>query len=315
MHIVMFGTGGVGGYFGGRLAQAGEHITFVARGKHLEAIREHGLRVRSVQGDFTIHPAHVTDNPARLSSADIIIVTVKGWQVAEAAQEIRSMISPRTMVIPLLNGVEAPDQLASEIDPTRILGGLCWIVSFIAEPGVIQHTGVEPHITFGDLDGQLTERAEWLYKAFQRAGIKVTLSNNIRAAMWEKFIFIASISGIGAVTRVTVGEMRQHPETRQMIERAVKESIAVAHAWDIAISDDIFERTMGFIDNMPSHSTLSMQRDIMSGRPSELDSQNGAVVRLGREVGVDTPVHEFIYHSLLPMEHRARSPKPAEDDA
>lgn len=306
MRVVVFGSGGVGGYFGGRLAEAGEDVTFIARGEHLAAIRASGLQVRSVNGNFTIYPASATDEPSRLGTADVILVAVKAWQVPEAARAIAPMVGPQTMVVPLQNGVEAPSQLAEVVGREHVLGGFCWVVSFIEAPGVLRHTGVTPHIVFGELDNRYSERVETLYRAFFHAGVKVSIPDDIEAAMWEKFIFIATMSGLGAVTRAPVGVLRAVAQTRDMIAQAIHEIIAVAWVYQVNLPEDIFVRTMKFIDGMPPESTLSMQRDIMEGRPSELESQNGAVVRLGMAREVKTPLHTFLYHSLLPMELRAR---------
>jgi 2-dehydropantoate 2-reductase len=306
MRIVVFGSGGVGGYFGGRLAAAGEDVTFIARGEHLAAMRSSGLQVRSINGDFTICPASATDTPSEVGIADVILVAVKAWQVPEAARAIAPMVGPQTLVVPLQNGVEAPSQLAEVVGREHILGGFCWIVSFIEAPGVLHHTGVKPHIVFGELDNRYSERVETLYRAFFHAGVKVTIPDDIEAAMWEKFIFIATISGIGAVTRAPVGVMRTVAQTRDMIAQAIHEIIAVAWDYSVNLPGDIFQRTMKFIDGMPPQSTFSMQRDIMEGRPSELEAQNGAVVRLGAAREVKTPLHSFLYHSLLPLELRAR---------
>jgi len=307
MRIAVFGSGGVGGYFGGRLAQAGEDIVFIARGEHLKAIRQSGLRVDSIAGDFMIHPAQATDTPAEVGAVDAVLVTVKAWQVSEAAEVMKPMVGPNTMVIPLENGVDAPDQLAAVLGAEHVLGGLCRISVFIAAPGHIKHVAIQPHIAFGELNGRPSERVEVLRQAFARAqGMTVAVPLDIRAALWEKFLFIAAISGVGAVTRQPAGNLRSVPETRTLLLRAMEEIEMVAKARGISLSPDIIQKTMGFIDNMPPATLASMQRDIMDGRPSELEAQNGAVVRLGREVGVSTPTHEFIYASLLPGELKAR---------
>ncbi len=311
MRIAVVGTGGVGGYFGARLAQAGEDVVFLARGAHLQALRSSGLHVQSINGDVALPAVQATDDPAQVGTADVVLVAVKAWQVPEAAQAIQPLVGAETMVVPLENGVEAPAQLAAAVGEAHVLGGFCWIVSYIAAPGVIHHTGVEPHIAFGEMDNRRTERVERLVQVWTRAGIKkVEVPDDIQAALWQKFTFIASMSGMGAVTRATVGVMRTLPQTRQMIEQAINEIIAVAQRRGIALSDDVLAATMRFIDGMPPQSTLSMQRDIMEGRPSELESQNGAVVRLGSEAGVATPMHAFLYHSLLPMELAARGQVP-----
>lgn len=307
MRIAVFGTGGVGGYFGGRLAQAGEEVVFIARGEHLKAIRQNGLWVDSIAGDFVIHPAQATDNPAEVGAVDAVLVTVKAWQVSEAAEAMKPMIGAKTLVIPLENGVDASDQLAAILGAGHVLGGLCHISVFVEGPGHIRHVAIQPHIAFGELDGQPSERVERLRQTFARAqGLAVEVSADIRVVLWEKFLFIAAISGVGAVTRQPAGVIRSVAETRDMLLRAMEEVAAVAEARGIALSPGIVQKTMAFIDNMPSATMASMQRDIIEGRPSELDAQNGAVVRLGREAGIPTPTHEFIYASLLPGELKAR---------
>jgi 2-dehydropantoate 2-reductase len=307
MRVAVFGSGGVGGYFGGRLAQAGEDVVFVARGEHLAAIRDRGLRVSSVAGDFTIHPAAATDRPGSIGPVDLILVGVKAWQVGAAAVAMRSLIQPATTVLPLQNGVEAPRQLADVLGERHVLGGLCRILAFIAGPGHIQHTGVEPYVAFGELSNSRSERTERLLEAFTRAqGLQVEIPPDIQVAMWRKFLFIASLSGMGAVTRVPIGELRAHQETRGVLIQAMEEIHTLALARGIRLPDDIVAATLDLIDQIPPEGTTSMQRDVMEGRPSELDAQSGAVVRLGQQIGVDVPVHGFIYRALLPLERRAR---------
>ncbi|MDI6770168.1 MAG: 2-dehydropantoate 2-reductase [Anaerolineales bacterium] len=307
MRIAVFGTGGVGGYFGGRLAQAGEDVIFIARGEHLKAIRQNGLRVDSIAGDFVTHPAQATDTPAEVGAVDAVLVTVKAWQVSEAAESMKPMVGPKTMVIPLENGVDASDQLAAVLGAENVLGGLCHLSALIADPGHIKHVAIPPRIAFGELDGRTSERVERLRQVFERCqGVTAAVPTDIRVALWEKFLFIAAISGVGAVTRQPAGVIRSVAETREKLLRAMEEVAAVAEARGIALSPGIVQKTMAFIDNMPSATMASMQRDIIEGRPSELDAQNGAVVRLGREAGIPTPTHEFIYASLLPGELKAR---------
>lgn len=310
MRVAIFGTGGVGGYFGGRLAQAGADVIFIARGDHLEALRSRGLRVESLKGDFIVHPAQATDDPGQVGAVDAVLVGVKAWQVPEAAQAIRPMVGPQTFVVPLQNGVEAPAQLAVVLGTHHVLGGLCSIISFIAGPAHVRHAGAEPSIAFGELDNRPSERAERLHRAFARANVKVEIPPDIQVAMWEKFLFIASWGGVGAVTRAPVGVVRSLPETRAMMEDAMREILHVGQARQIALSEESMRKAIAFIDNLQPGSTASMQRDIMEGRPSELDFQNGTVVRMGREAGVPTPVHTFLYHSLLPSELRARGQHP-----
>jgi 2-dehydropantoate 2-reductase len=307
MRIAVFGTGGVGGYFGGRLAQAGEDVVFIARGDHLRAMLTNGLRVDSVKGDFVVQPVYATDDPTQLGLVDVILIGVKAWQVPEAAQAMRPMVGPKTFVVPLQNGVEAPSQLAALLGHEHVLGGLCGLITFIVEPGHICHAGADPFIRFGELDNRPSERVERLREAFDRAvGLTVEIPPDIQVAMWQKFMFVTAWSGLGAVTRTPIGVFRSQPGTRQMLEKTMCEIYDVAQARNIALPKDIIGKMMEFLDSMPPEGTASMQRDIMNRRPSELEVQNGAVVRLGQEVGVETPVNFFIYHSLFPMEMRAR---------
>jgi 2-dehydropantoate 2-reductase len=307
VRVAVFGTGGVGGYFGGRMAQAGEDVVFIARGQHLAAIRDHGLQVSSVAGDFLIQPATATDAPASVDPVDLVLLGVKAWQVTDAAAAMRPLIRPGTMVLPLQNGIEAPKQLADVLGDQHVLGGLCRLITMVSAPGHIRHTGVEPYIAFGELDSRPSERIEQLRQAFTSAqGVRVEIPTNIQVAMWSKFLFIASLSGMGAVTRMPLGEIRSHPETREMLIQAMDEIRAVALRRGVPLPEDIVARTLSLIDGLPPEGTASMQRDIIDGRPSELDAQNGAVVRLGQELEVEVPVHSFIYRALLPLERRAR---------
>lgn len=306
MRVAVVGAGGVGGYFGGRLAQAGEQVIFVARGEHLKAMQATGLRVDSFKGDFVLHPVQATEDIRKVGPVDMVLLGVKAWQVPEVAPALAPMIGEGTGVVYLGNGVEAPSQLIQVLGPEAVLGGLTRISAAIAGPGHIQHLGIEPVVAFGELDGRTSARVKALRQAFERAGVSVSVPADIQAAMWEKFVFIASISGLGAVTRAAVGVFRQLPETRQMLEAAIDEVVVVARARKIHLDAKVARRTLAMIDGVASGVTASMQRDIMEGRPSELGAQNGAVVKMGLEAGVPTPVHAFIYASLLPQELKAR---------
>ena len=306
MHIVIFGAGGVGGYFGGRLAQAGENITFIARGEHLKALLNNGLQVKSINGDFSIKPVTATDQISQVSEVDAILVCVKTWQIPSAAKAIMPMLASSTMVVPLENGVETPAQLAEILGREHILGGLCQIASRIAAPGVIQHAGLEPYIAFGELDNHPSERTNALLNVFQHAGIKAEIPADINVALWNKFLFISAVSGLGAITRVPFGDFRQADGTRQLLLAALKECYAVALAEGVRLPSDSVDKTLAFIDSLPPATMASMQRDIIAGRPSELEAQNGALVRMGQRLNVPTPVHAFIYNCLLPQEIRAR---------
>jgi 2-dehydropantoate 2-reductase len=211
------------------------------------------------------------------------------------------------MVLPLQNGIEAPYLLAEALGEQHVLGGLCRILAFLGGPGQIRHTGVDPYIAFGELDDHGSARIEQLRAALARArGVTVEIPPNIQVAMWSKFLFIASLSALGSVTRVPIGEIRSQPETREMLVQAMNEIHLIAQRRGIPLPENIIATTLSLVDGLPPEGTTSMQRDIIDGHPSELDAQSGAVVRLGRQLGVEVPVHRFIYQALLPLERKAR---------
>ena len=306
MKIVAVGAGAVGGYFGGRLAEAGEDVVFIARGEHLDALRSGGLRLESPEGDLLLTEVQATNDVAEVGTADLVLVCVKGWQVRDVAATIRPLVGPDTAVLPLQNGVEATDQLAAVLGRERVLVGLCKILSMIAAPGHIRHMGIHPRVLLGESDNASSRRVKAIMGAFERAGVAVENPPDIGVALWEKFLFIASFGGVGAVTRSPAGVVRSVPESRALLQDAMQEIAAVATARGLAFPGDAVSRALTFIDSMPEGAMSSMQRDIMEGRPSELESQNGAVVRLGSTAGVETPVHRFIFNALRPMEMAAR---------
>ena len=306
MRIVIFGTGGVGGRFGAQLASAGEDVAFIARGEHLQAIQTQGLRLATPEGDIVIHPAEASDDPAQIGVVDLVILGVKSWQVRDAAEVMKPMIGQETFVLPLQNGIEAATQLSEVLGTEHIIGGLCGTFSWIDSPGCIRSIGKVPFVRFAELNNVPSTRTEELRKVFERAGIDAAIPSNIQAALWRKFLFVSSFGGVGSVTRAPIGVIRTVPETRRMLERCMHEINAVARAHQISLSDDVVERTMESVDSLPPSVIASLQRDIAAGRPSELEAWNGGVVRSGYEVGVATPLNEFIYYSLLPLELRAR---------
>ena len=307
MRIAIFGSGGVGGYFGGRLAQAGEDITFVARGEHLRAIRTTGLRVDSFDGDFLINPARATDSVTEVGEVDLVILGVKAWQVPEAARAIKPIVASETTVLPLQNGVDAVGKLIAELGTTPIVGGLCKIVSFVVEPGHIRHAGFAPSVVIGELDNRRSDRIVAIEETFNRAGLNAKIAGDIQVALWMKFLFIASFSGVGAIAKSPAGVLRGDPELRAEMLRAMREVYELAHARNVTLPADAIEIVMASVDALPAEATSSMQRDMAAGRPSELESQNGAVVRMAREAGITVPTHESIYEGLKPQETIARS--------
>lgn len=305
--IAVFGAGGVGAYFGGRLGEAGHDVTFIARGNHLQKILESGLRVDSIEGDFVVKPAKASDDPESVGEVDVVLLGVKAWQVNEAAEAMRPLIGHNTFVVPLQNGVEAPAQLARVLGDQHVVGGLCGLITYIVEPGHVRHAGGEAFIKFGELDNRESERVVALRDLFAAArGVRVEIPADIEAALWHKFLFVTGWGAVGAVTRAEAGPLRRLPETREMIRRNIEEMYNVAVARGVALRPEIIDKTMAAVDGLPENATASMQRDIMEGRPSELEQQTGAVVRLGLEAGVATPLNRFIFHSLAPMERAAR---------
>lgn len=308
MRIAVIGVGGVGGYFGGRLAHGGADVIFIARGATLEALRTRGLRVDSIKGDFIVERPRVTDDPASAGKVDAVFVTVKTWQIPAAAELAKPMLGDDTVVVPLENGIDAPDQLANVVGREHVLGGLCGLVSFIAAPGHIRHIGADPFVMFGELDNQRSPRVDHLRDTCLRAGVQADIPPDIHHALWSKFVFITPMSGIGAATRVPVGVWRSMLETRQLATTAIREIVSVAMAQGVDLGGEAaVERTLARYDGLPIDATSSLQRDLTEGRPSELDAQLGAVVRLSRAAGVATPVCESLLALLLPQELASRA--------
>jgi 2-dehydropantoate 2-reductase len=306
MRISIIGAGGVGGYFGGRLAQAGNEVTFIARGEHLRAIQENGLIVKSHLGDFTVKPANATDKIETVAKADMVVICTKAWQVKEIAKIIAPLIGKETIVLPLQNGVLAADELSEFIPRQNIVGGLCRIFSMIESPGVINHWGVDPTIVFGELNNEHSERITRLKNTFTKAGITNINSPDIQAELWKKLLLISS-GALLAVTRTNYGELRNVPETKSLLFELSAEIYNVAIASGIKLPENLVEKTMKTVEGFPAESTCSLTRDIWEGKPSEIEYQNGTIVRLGEKHGVSTPVNRFVYNSILPMELKARS--------
>jgi 2-dehydropantoate 2-reductase len=306
MRAAIYGIDGAGGYFGAQLARAGEDVTFVARGDHLKAIQAHGLRVETPAGEIVIQPAKATDDPAQVAPVDVILLGAKAWQVEQVAKNMRPMIGPETFVVPLQNGVEAASQLAAILGAEHVLGGLCGTFSWVVCPGRIRSISSATFIKFGELDNRRSERAELLRQSFDKTSVKADIPADIRKALWEKFLLVVAFGGVGAVSRAPIGIMRTMPETRALLEQCMEEVSAVARARGIQLSDTVVADSMRYVDSLAANATTSLQRDIAEGKPSEIDFWNGAVVRQGRTVNVSTPANEFVYHSMLPQELRAR---------
>jgi 2-dehydropantoate 2-reductase len=298
MSIAIFGVGGAGGYFGARLAQAGHDVVFIARGAHLAAIRERGLVVETDAGPIVARPRVATDDPAEAGVVRVVVLGVKSWQVEDAARAMRPMLGRDTFVVPLQNGVEAAARLASVLGPERVLGGLCGTISRLDGPGRVVSLGTMNFIRFGELDHRVRARTRRLRQSFRDAGISAEIPGNIDVALWQKFLFVVPVGSVGAHAAADVGTIRTSPALRGMLERAMREIHALGRARGIALPDGAVENALAFVDGLAATGTSSLQRDLAAGRPSELDDWTGAVVRLGRESGVPTPVHDAIYAEL-----------------
>ncbi|HEY3820334.1 MAG TPA: 2-dehydropantoate 2-reductase [Polyangiaceae bacterium] len=305
MRIVVVGAGGVGGLVAGLLARAGHEVAVVARGAALEAIRDRGLRVESPLGAFTVRVEAAS--PPELAPAEAVLLGVKAWQVPQVAATLAPLLTREGFVVPLQNGVEAPEQCGAVLGADRVVGGLCHVLSRLAAPATVVHVGAPPSFTFA-ASTQHAAGVERLRAALESAGARVAVVDDFPAALWEKFLFIASFGGVAAVARSTAGVVRTIPETRRLLADACEEVRALAMAKGIACAPDVVAKTMAFIDSLPEAATPSLQRDVVAGRPSEIDSLSGAVARIGASLGVPVPIHATIHAALLPLEQAARQP-------
>lgn len=307
MRIAIFGAGGLGGYYGARLQQAGNEVGFIARGQHLAAIRENGLRILSPLGDALLQDPLASDDPSDIGAVDAVIVAVKTWQIPEVARAMAPLLGENTVVVPFLNGVEAADGLAEVIGAQRVVGGLSKVFAMVESPGVIRHFHTEALVEMGELGGGVSDRIQALCAVFEGAGVSASACEDIRSALWKKLLMVASWSGLGALARSPMGLMRSDPQLRALVEQSLEEGIAVGQARGHAVDASFRKELWAFYEAMPETATSSMMRDILAGRPSELDAWNGAIVRFGIETGVPTPVQHMTYHLLRPMEEKARA--------
>lgn len=302
----MLGAGGLGSYFAGRWAQAGLDVSLIARGAKLEALRDRGLTILSPLGDAEV-AIRAVPGPAEAGAMDLVVVATKTWQLPAAAASLAPMLGPQTAVLGVQNGVEAADVLAAAVGTERVLAGTCRIISFVTEPGVVRHVGVQPTLTFGEPGGGGSERGDRIRDHLARgAGMTVAHSTSIEVDLWKKFLFFAPVSAIGAVTQVPVGAWRRIPAVRDLFARAMGEVLELARSRGVRLPDDSIELALRFLDGLPADGTSSLQRDVRDGVRTELDALCGAVVRLGAAAGFDTPVHAALHAALLPRELGAR---------
>jgi 2-dehydropantoate 2-reductase len=299
VHIVVMGSGGVGGYFGAKLLLGGAAVTMVARGPHLEAMRRTGLTIRSaVEGDSVVRPA-VVERLEGVARADAVIFCVKSFDTEDAAGRLWSVLGPDTPVLSLQNGVDNEDKIDGALGVGRALGGVAQVFATIESPGVIRHQAAG-RIIFGEMDGRVSERAERLREAFARAEIPVELSKDIRRALWEKYILICAVGGMTAVTREPLGVIRDTPPTWELFRTIVAEVTAVARAAGVDMPADTVDQTMKFAQGIASGSRASLAQDLLQGRRLELEALHGHAARLGKRLGVPTPAVFAVYAALLP---------------
>lgn len=306
MKILVIGAGGVGGYFGAVLSRAGNDVTFLARGRHLTAMETSGLHISSPKGDFTLGHVNAVESLENVGSVDVILLAVKAWQVKDCVKELNRLKANKYMIVPLQNGVDSYDEVSQIVGPERTVGGSCKIISYVDGPGHITHMGVEPEITFGEWDNKPSERVKAFARCLGDAGIKYDVPANFQVELWKKFMFLSTYAGVGSVTRAPIGRMRAEPETRRLLHDGMQEIIDVAYAFQVELPKNLASVCMHRIDAMQEQATSSMQRDVIEGKPSELEYLSGAVVRLAREANVPAPTHEFLYAALLPAERLAR---------
>ena len=299
--IAVYGAGGVGAYFGGRLARAGADVSLIARGEHLAALREEGLRVESVHGDFAVDLA-ATDDPSDIGHVDYVLVCVKSFDTGTL--DLDPLVGEDTCVISLQNGVRNERLLAEAVGEDRVLGGLCYILSTIKEPGVVEHTGGPAQVVFGELDGAITERAERFRDRCEEAGIDVSLSADVRADMWEKFAFIVAHAGMTAAVRLPIGPIRESEAAWAMYERMLREVVAVANAEGVSLPEDTVEERLDRAAELDADAYSSLHYDLTHGKRMELDAFHGTVVDLAEEHDIDVPACEAVYAILEPWAER-----------
>lgn len=294
------GTGGVGGYFGARLAASGEDVAFIARGVHLDAIRKNGLRIDSTVAPCVIKPARATADPAEIGPVDIVLFAVKLWDTEAAGIACKPLIGPDTAVISLQNGVDAEDVLSRILGCRHVAGGVAGIFATISEPGVIKHVGAVQLMIFGELDGRRTKRAEAFLAASKKAGIDTVLSESIDVELWKKFVYLTALSGMTCFTRSAIGPIRENPEQFAMMRAAIEEAVAVARAKGVALAPDVVDERMAVTKRLAPEMRSSMLHDLERGSRLELSWLSGTVVLLGEELNVPTPVHRRIRDALAP---------------
>jgi len=299
LRIAIMGSGGVGGYFGARLAKGGADVTFIARGAHLAAMRADGLTIESAHEPIRLPKVNATDDPRSIGTVDIVLFGVKLWDTESAARSLLPIMGPQTGIISLQNGVQKDDTLRRVFGSGAVMGGAAYIAATIGRPGVIVHTGTMQRLVFGEYDGRRSPRAEALLALAQAGGINAEISNDIRRELWEKYCFLVALSGATTSIRLPVGPIRSNPRTRQFLLDLIRETLAVGRALGVNLPEDYAERPLAFVDGLPVDMMSSMAHDLQRGRPLELRWLSGAVVEMGAAAGVPTPLNRAVYDVLV----------------
>ena len=303
MHIVVIGTGGVGGYFGARLTEAGENVTFVARGAHLEAIKSRGLTVYSALGDMHLKDVQCTENTRDIGHADIVMIAVKLWATDEAIRTAKPLLGTNTGIISFQNGILAEESLIAAYSSQHAMGGVANIAALIEEPGVIRHNGNMASLAFGELNNTQSERAQSLLTACSRANIKAEIPDDINRAIWEKYIRLVTMSAMTTLCRMPIGPIRDEVHTRNLLSQILAEIIDVGKAKGLKFSDNVLQEQLDIIDGYPPSMVASMCGDLRRGYPLEVPWFSGTIVRLGKELNIPTPANGFVYAALKLFEH------------
>ena len=299
MKIAVMGSGGVGGFYGGRLADAGYDVHFVARGAHLAAMRENGLTIENeAQGNIHVPRVNVTDDPATIGTADIVLIAVKLWDTEAAARAVKPLVGPGTGVLSLQNGVIKDEILGREFGKDALMGGVAYVGTTIGRPGVIRQTGTLQRLLFGEYDGRRSARAESFLAALLKAGIQAEVATDIRRTLWEKYVFLVGLSGSTSTMRSPIGPIRGNPQTRAFLLDLMKETVAVGRAHGVDLPEDYAEQRLAFADSVPADMTSSLHHDLQRGNPLEVAWLSGGVVKLGQAVGVPTPVNRAVWDIL-----------------
>ena len=298
MRIAVMGTGGVGGYFGARLARAGHEVAFVARGRQLEALRANGLRVESPLGDVHLRSVQVTGEPTEIGPVDLVLFTVKLWDTLDAAEAVKPLLGENAAVVSFQNGVAKDDILRNALGAEHVIGGVTYIAATIAEPGVIRHSGTLQKLVFGEYDGSLSPRVRQFRDACASSGIDAETSDRIEQTVWEKFVFLVGLSGTTSLARSSIGPIRSNPRSRAFLHDVMAEVVQVALAQGVALPADYADERLAFTDTVPASMTSSMHHDLEQGSRLEVAWLSGNVVERGARLGVTTPCNRAIFDIL-----------------